>query len=149
MPTLFAPADRAALLARLDALQPTSPRQWGTMTPAQALAHCAVPLEAAAGLRPMKQKLLGKLLAWLVKRRVLGEAPFRREAPTDPDFVVKDDRDLDTERARVKAALAALIDRGPAQAGTVEHAFFGRLSGDAWGVLMAKHLDHHLRQFGA
>ncbi len=149
MPTLFSPDDRAALLARLDTLQPASPRQWGTMTPAQALAHCAVPLEAAAGMRPMKQKLLGKLLAWLVKGRVLGAEPFRKEAPTDPDFVVEGDRDLETERARVKAALDALVARGPQEAGRVEHSFFGRLSGEDWGVLMAKHLDHHLRQFGA
>ena len=28
------------------------------------------------------------------------------------------------------------------------HSFFGRLSGDEWGRLMYKHLDHHLRQFG-
>lgn len=149
MPTLFAPADRDALLARLDALQPSSPRRWGTMTPAQALAHCAVPLEAAAGLRPMEQKLLGKLLAWLVKGKALGPEPFRTGSPTDPDFVVKDDRDLEAERARVKAAVAELIARGPEAAGAVAHSFFGRLSGEQWGVLMAKHLDHHLRQFGA
>lgn len=149
MPNLFHPADLTVLHARLDALRADAPRQWGTMKPAQALAHCAVPLEAAAGMRPMKQKLLGKLLAWLVKGRVLGAEPFRREAPTDPDFVVKDDRDLDTERARIKAVLQALVARGPQAAGHVEHAFFGRLSGEDWGVLMAKHLDHHLRQFGA
>ena len=29
------------------------------------------------------------------------------------------------------------------------HAFFGRLSGAEWGVTQYKHLDHHLRQFGA
>ncbi len=25
---------------------------------------------------------------------------------------------------------------------------FGRISGQSWGVLQHKHLDHHLRQFG-
>lgn len=149
MPNLFAPDDRAALLARLDALQPASQRHWGTMTPAQALAHCAVPLEGATGARPMRQKLPGWLLAWLVKGRVLGAEPFRINAPTDPDFVVKEDRDLEAERARLKALVARFADRGPAQAATVEHSFFGRLTGEEWGVLMAKHLDHHLRQFGA
>jgi hypothetical protein len=29
------------------------------------------------------------------------------------------------------------------------HRFFGRLSGAEWGVTQYKHLDHHLRQFGA
>ena len=29
------------------------------------------------------------------------------------------------------------------------HSFFGTMSGAEWGVLQYKHLDHHLRQFGA
>ena len=29
------------------------------------------------------------------------------------------------------------------------HAFFGKLTGEEWGRLMHKHIDHHLRQFGA
>jgi hypothetical protein len=28
------------------------------------------------------------------------------------------------------------------------HSFFGRLTAQAWAILMYKHLDHHLRQFG-
>ncbi len=148
MPTLFDPADREALLQRLDRLAAGTPRLWGTMTAAQALAHCAVPMESVTGLRPARQKLLGKLLAWMVKGSVLGEKPFKQGSPTDPDFVIKDDRDLDAERERVKALLARFVERGPAKAGEVEHSFFGKLSGDQWGVLMAKHLDHHLRQFG-
>ena len=29
------------------------------------------------------------------------------------------------------------------------HSFFGRLTPEEWAVLMYKHVDHHLRQFGA
>jgi len=148
MPTLFNPADREALLARLDRLEPASPRQWGTMTPAQAMAHCATPLECATGLRPMQQRLLGKLLAWLVKGSVLGDKPFGHNSPTDKDFVVKDDRDLDAERTRVKELVARFAERGPDLAAQATHAFFGKLDGEQWGILAAKHLDHHLRQFG-
>jgi hypothetical protein len=28
------------------------------------------------------------------------------------------------------------------------HPFFGQLSKNEWGILIYKHLDHHLRQFG-
>lgn len=148
MPTLFDPADHASLLARIDALRPDSPRQWGTMSPAQALAHCAVPLEDIVEARATRQKLIGRLLAWMVKGRVLGDAPFGKGSPTDPGYVVRDDRDLDAERARLKAAMARFVEQGPAKAGEAVHPFFGRLSGEQWGVLSAKHLDHHLRQFG-
>jgi hypothetical protein len=148
MPTLFAPADRDAILARMDRLEPGTPRQWGTMSPAQAMAHCAAAMEGVAGLKASRQKVLCKLLAWMVRGTVLGDKPFGKGSPTDPTFVVKDDRDLDAERARVNDLVARLVARGPAQADGIEHVFFGRLSGEEWGVLMAKHLDHHLRQFG-
>ncbi|MEO5826010.1 MAG: DUF1569 domain-containing protein [Gemmatimonadales bacterium] len=29
------------------------------------------------------------------------------------------------------------------------HSFFGTMNPAEWGVLMYKHLDHHLRPFGA
>jgi hypothetical protein len=29
------------------------------------------------------------------------------------------------------------------------HPFFGKMNTDEWNALMFKHLDHHLRQFGA
>jgi transposase InsO family protein len=28
------------------------------------------------------------------------------------------------------------------------HSFFGRLTPQEWAMLMYKHVDHHLRQFG-
>jgi len=149
MQNLFDPADRAALVYRLGRLQETSARQWGTLAPAQALAHCAVALEVPCGDRRKRQMLLGRLLAPFVRSSVLGEKPFSHGAPTDRDFVVSDQRDFAAERQR----LIALVDRfcagGPAKADGVVHSFFGRLSGEEWGRLMYKHIDHHLRQFGA
>ena len=50
------------------------------------------------------------------------------------------------------AALHALIDRTGKKDPTVEwavHPMFGPLSGQEWGLLCWKHLDHHLRPFGA
>jgi hypothetical protein len=52
MENIFNATDRAALQQRVDRLQPTSTRQWGTMNAAQMLAHCASALEMACGDRP-------------------------------------------------------------------------------------------------
>ncbi len=149
MQNLFDAGDRDAIVRRLSALQPSSPRQWGKMTVAQMLAHCAIALEVPCGDRVKTQGLFGRLLAPFVRSTVLGEKPFSHNAPTDPDYRIVDDREFATEKAR----LAALVDRfcsgGPTKAEGVVHGFFGRLSGDQWGRLMYKHLDHHLRQFGA
>jgi hypothetical protein len=145
---LFDTTSRRELLDRLDRLKPDSPRQWGKMTPAQMLAHCANALEVANGDHPKKQRLIGRLLSPLVRKKILGDAPFPRNSPTDPDFVIGDDRDFAKEKARLQALAARFAELGPDHAAACTHSFFGRLSGREWGVMMGKHLDHHLRQFG-
>jgi hypothetical protein len=149
MKSLFDAADREAVLSRIAALQPGSERQWGKMNPAQMLCHCAIALEAATGDRPTKQKLIGKILAPFVRSSSLGEKPFGKNGPTDPTFVVSDERDFDAERTRLVGLIDRFAGRGAAEAARMTHAFFGKLSGQEWGELMYKHLDHHLRQFGA
>jgi hypothetical protein len=149
LPTLFNEHDRGAILARIAALQPAATRQWGKMDVAQMLCHCAHALDVATGNRPMKQAFIGKILAPFVRSSVLGEKPFSKNSPTDPTFVVSDARDFGAERSRLVGLIEQFAAGGPEAAGRLTHSFFGKLSGDEWGVLMHKHLDHHLRQFGA
>lgn len=149
MENLFTPADRAAIERRLAALRGDSARQWGKMDVGQMLAHCATALEMACGDRQKKQALLGKIVTPFIRGRLLGEAPFGRNAPTDPDLVMTGQpRDIETERQRLAGLVAKFCDRGPEAAGDQVHSFFGTLNGQEWGRLMYKHLDHHLRQFG-
>ena len=148
MQTLFDPAARESILQRLGSLYPEAARQWGRMDAAQMLAHCSVALEAGTGDTPLKQKLIGKIFAPFVKRSLLGEKPFSRNSPTDPTFVVTDSRDFAREKERLKALIVRFCQLGPAHAGKHTHSFLGKISGDDWGVMMHKHTDHHLKQFG-
>src|SRR5436305_15092623 len=132
MKTLFNDGDRDALLQRLDALQAGSPRQWGKMNAPQMVTHCARALEAATGDRPMKQKLIGKILMPFFRKSILGEKPFSRNSPTDPSFIVADERDLSTERQRLADVIAKFAARGPDAAGKEMHAFFGAMTGQEW-----------------
>ena len=149
MRSLFEPADRKSILERLNALQTSASRQWGKMNVSQMLAHCAAAIETSTGDRPMKQAFIGKVLAPFVRSSILGEKPFGRNAPTDPTFVIRDERDFVAERKRLVDLIDRFAQRGPAETGKATHAFFGKLSGDEWGRLMYKHIDHHLQQFGA
>jgi len=148
MKSLFNDADRNAILQRLDKLQADSPRQWGKMNPAQMVTHCARALETGAGERPMKQKLIGKILMPFFRKSILGEKPFSRNGPTDPSFIVADEREFTTERQKLVDLIGRFVARGPAAAATQEHAFFGKMTGEEWGETMYKHIDHHLQQFG-
>lgn len=148
MKNLFQAGDRNEILARIDKLDAGSARVWGKMNSAQMLGHCAVALEVGVGERPMKQKLIGKILMPFFRSSILGAKPFSRNSPTDPTFVVADDRDFATERTRLLTAIQRFIERGEEAAGKQMHPFFGKMTGQEWGELMFKHLDHHLQQFG-
>lgn len=62
---------------------------------------------------------------------------------------VEDDRDLDVERRRLLKLIDSFAAGGPSGCTRHPHSFFGPLTPQEWAVLMYKHLDHHLRQFGA
>jgi len=149
MKNLFEAATVEEVKQRVGQLQPDSRRQWGSMNPAQAMAHCSAGLEMALGnIRPPRV-LISRILGPIIKPKAFREEePMSRNSPTVKELVVNDDRELGAERER----LSRLIDRfsaaGPAGCTTHPHAFFGRLTPDEWSMWMYKHLDHHLRQFG-
>jgi len=150
MKHLYDPAEAESLKQRLAALRPDSARQWGTMTATQMVEHCARGMEMAVGdLRPPR-KLLGRILGPVIRPLALkDDAPMRRNSPTVPELVIADARELDVERERLSASIARFAAAGPAGCTTYPHSFFGRMTPEQWAILMYKHLDHHLRQFGA
>jgi hypothetical protein len=115
------------------------------MTSAQALAHLADALKMAFGELPVAMKKTPLRFAPL-KQLIIYVAPFPKGAPTAPELLGRSAVDFDGEIA----SLAAMLDRcGDAgQMFAAEHPAFGRLSRRDWGVLIYKHTDHHLRQFG-
>jgi hypothetical protein len=150
MKSLFEAGCAEEFKARLAQLQPGSQRLWGTMTAAQAMAHCALSLEWAVGEKiPSRagvvQRFLGRILKPLVLRN---DEPFRRNSPTSPDLVIRDDRNLDAERERLCQMIDRFVAAGPEGCTPHPHSFFGHMNPNEWAILMYKHLDHHLRQFG-
>jgi len=149
MKNLFEAARVEEVKERMARLRPDSERLWGKMNPAQALAHCSRGIELAVGDRIPPRLLLGRIIGRMVKPMALGnDAPMRRNSPTVKDLVVQDERDLGTERERLRGLIERFAVAGPAGCTTHPHSFFGRLTPEEWATLMYKHLDHHLRQFG-
>ncbi len=149
MKNLYEPSTANEVKERILRLGPESVRQWGTMKPAQALAHCSGAMEWAVGDTRAPRIFLGRLAGWVVKPMLLGDdKPMRRNAPTVKTLVVSDEQELETEKQR----LTILIDRfsvaGPEKCSTNPHSFFGKMKPQEWAILLYKHVDHHLRQFG-
>ena len=134
----------AAFLARLEKLTPESTPQWGKMNVAQMLAHCSEVQEVMNG-KPLEIPWFMKLLGGFIKKMVTNTKPYTKNMQTAPQYVVVDDRDFETEKARFISTLEKfreLKDNPPA------HTLFGVMSENERGWSMFKHHDHHLQQFG-
>jgi hypothetical protein len=139
-----APA-RRAIEARLAALRPDTTPRWGRMSADQMLWHCNRGLDVALGqfqLPPEKPPLPKVVMKFMVLR-----LPWPKNAPTSPHFVAKERYDFEAERRRCLQLIDQLAQR-PLEGTWQDHPFFGPMSGREISRLQAKHLDHHLAQFG-
>ncbi len=93
MRNLFQPDAVDELKQRVAHLRPDSSRQWGKMTPGQALAHYSAQLEMILGKTFPPRSWMGRLLGRFAKPKMLGESPLQKNMPTDELFVISDDRD--------------------------------------------------------
>jgi hypothetical protein len=150
MKNLFDATVANQVKVRLEKLEPESERLWGKMSTAQMLAHCSISMQWAVGevapeKGPLPMRVIGRLIKPMVFRN---DDPMRKNSPTAKSLIVADERNLSHERDR----LLGLIDRFEAggAAGCTKnlHSFFGKMTPEEWAILMYKHLDHHLRQFG-
>jgi hypothetical protein len=149
MKNLYDPAMVAEVKQRVSKLGAAHQPQWGSMTPAQAVVHCSRSVEWAVGDRAPDRMPLVSIFGRLIKPKVLGDdAPMRRNSPTAKSLIVTGEPELASEQARLCALIDRFVAAGPAGCTRRPHSFFGPMTPNEWAILMYKHLDHHLRQFG-
>jgi len=137
------------VISRIDTLQPEAQRQWGKMDVAQMMAHCSGALDMASGKLNPPRMLIGRIIGPLVRPIYTNEKPFSRNNPTDKNLVISDTRDFAREQERLKICVREFHQGGEEKCTRHPHPFFGALTPSEWSRGMYKHLDHHLRQFGA
>jgi len=152
MKHLFDPGVASDVKQRILRLGPQSERLWGTMTAAQTLAHCTSGLQMAMGtIKPKRAPFPANLLGVLIRPMVFrDDKPMRRNSPSSPELFSADPAQptFEYQRAQLIAAVDSFAIKGAACCSPHPHPFFGSLEPQQWAILMYKHLDHHLRQFG-
>jgi hypothetical protein len=121
--------------------------EWGKFTAPKMICHLADSLKMAMGDLPVASKRLPIRYPPL-KQLIIYVAPFPKSAPTAPELLAREPREFssdvtDVQSLLARAGSARTTDSWP------EHPAFGKLSKKAWGVLIYRHMDHHLKQFGA
>lgn len=147
--SVFNAADVDELKDRINKLTPQTAALWGRMNVSQMLAHANVSYEMAyTDKHPKPNAFMRFILKILVKNVVVGPKPYKRNTPTAKAFIIGDERDFETEKARLLAYLDHTLQLGKNHFEGRESLSFGRLTADEWNVMFYKHLDHHLQQFG-
>ena len=118
------------------------------MNVAQMLAHCSAWMEMAAGVNNPPRNFLGRIVGKIAKKSIL-EKPIPKNMPTDKSLLIEGERNFVAEQGRLLDWIDRFSSGGPAQCTTHPHSFFGYMTPLEWATIGYKHLDHHLRQFGA
>lgn len=148
-PSLFDAARLDAILDRIRQLKPSATAQWGKMNVAQMLAHCQVTMRVATGETVLKRTFIGLLFGRLARKALTRDKTWGKNMPTHESFKIHDTRDFTNERDGLLARVNRLGRDGPSSFATQPHPFFGQLTETEWNALTWRHIDHHLRQFGA
>ncbi|SRX74622.1 DUF1569 domain-containing protein [Aequorivita antarctica] len=146
MKSLFDDQAYSEIKKRLNALNVESKRKWGRMDVGQMLYHCQQPLNISLGKSNIKKQFFP--LAFLFKKSLYNDKPWRQNLPTAKTFKITETKDFDPE----KIALEKLIDEFQRKKNETQwepHPLFGKFTPQQWGQMQYKHLDHHLKQFGA
>jgi uncharacterized protein DUF1569 len=144
------PAQRAAIVARLRRLAPNSPRQWGRMTPHQAVCHLSDSFRSMMSQTPITS--IATPLSRTVIKWIALKAPMKWPSgvKTMPEVDQEIGGTKPVEFARDRQELETLIEQFAAQQGAdmQAHPMFGRMTATEWRRWGWLHMDHHLRQFG-
>lgn len=145
--TIFDDSSRRQLIERIGRLRPDSQRRWGRMTPNEMICHLEDSMRCATGETPTRYRksfMSNPFFRWLIIHVI----PWPKgRAQTVKEMQATRPGDFEEDRRR----LIAMLDRatGLGTGGSwAPHPAFGAMTGRDYGVLIHRHCDYHLRQFG-
>ncbi|MBI6115116.1 DUF1569 domain-containing protein [Salegentibacter maritimus] len=149
MKTIFNKNIREELIDRIEKISEDHKAEWGKMNSIQMLKHNTYWNKWILGKEnhTYKQTFLGKIFGKIALNKMIkDEKSFDKNIPTSEQFKVKE---LTGKIESEKAYWISLIKEyenfnNP----DFIHDFFGRMTKEQIGILVYKHTDHHLRQFG-
>ncbi|MBZ4034995.1 DUF1569 domain-containing protein [Flavobacterium sp. 17A] len=149
MQNIFLKEDCDEFISRINKLTPNTQPLWGKMSVDQMLAHCNVTYEMVYdNIHEKPNGFMRFLLKSFVKKKVVDESFYPKNIRTAPQFIINGDRNFQLEKVRLISYINKTLELGKDNFEGKESLSFGKLSSNEWNNMFAKHLDHHLCQFG-
>ncbi|MFN4075738.1 MAG: DUF1569 domain-containing protein [Cloacibacterium sp.] len=142
--------DAQEYINRINNLTPETQRKWGKMSVDQVLAHLNVAYDLTFTPEKFpKPNFIAKfLLSRFVKPKITNEIPYKQSLPTSPAFIIADERNFEEEKAKLIGNIQRVQQLGREAFEGKENINFGKMTAQCWNNMFAKHLNHHLDQFG-
>ncbi len=147
---IFTSEDYTSIINRIYNISVNSTRKWGTMSAPEMLKHCSLQLQMGLNQIPFTgyegsfvlKTAIGQYIAlYLAPWRFGVTSPTRMNVKTNNIAV----QEVEIEKKTLLDLLAQVQ-----QVNTLSsHPLLGKLNKKNWGRLIWKHLNHHLKQFGA
>lgn len=150
MQNVFDAKDAQEYINRINNLTPETQRKWGKMSVDQVLAHLNVAYDLTFTPEKFpKPSFIAKfLLSRFVKSKITNEIPYKQSLPTSPVFIIADERNFEEEKAKLIGNIQRVQQLGREAFEGKENINFGKMTAQCWNNMFAKHLNHHLDQFG-
>lgn len=149
MKNIFTKEVTNEVISRIDNLEATTQPNWGKMSVAKMLTHCAVTYEMIfTDKHPKPNAIVKFILKTFIKKAVVSEKPFSKNGKTAPQFIIKEEKNFEAEKKRLIDYIVKTQELGADYFDGKESDSFGELTKQEWNNLFYKHLDHHLTQFG-
>lgn len=149
MKTIFDENVRTELISRIYLINKSNIAKWGKMNVFQMVKHNTFWNCWILGKdNPFyEQTYLGKLFGKIALNKMIkNEKPLDKSIPTSDQFKVHMKiGDLEAEKAEW---ISLINEYEKYNNPKFIHDFFGKMTIDEVGILVYKHTDHHLRQFG-
>lgn len=150
MQNVFNAKEAQNYIDRIQKLSPETQRKWGKMSVDQMLAHCNVSYELV--YEPQKHKKTSGIAKFILKKfvkpKVTNEIPYKQNLPTNLVFKIVDEKNFEEEKIRLIGFIQKTQQLGSEAFEGKESSSFGKLNSREWNNMFAKHLNHHLEQFG-
>lgn len=150
MQNVFDAKDAQEYINRINNLTPETQKKWGKMSVDQVLAHLNVAYDLTFTPEKFpKPNFIAKfLLSKFVKPKITNEIPYKPSLPTSPVFIIADERNFEEEKAKLIGNIQRVQQLGREAFEGKENINFGKMAAQDWNNMFAKHLNHHLEQFG-
>ncbi|MEO1022179.1 MAG: hypothetical protein AAFW89_06500 [Bacteroidota bacterium] len=153
MNTIFEPHITEQFILRIDHLTEASTAAWGKMNAKQMLKHCIENERLLLREKPFKSVFIGRIFGKMaLNADTKDDKPFGKNSPTHPDLKFSE-KTVTEDFGALTEEWISLLGKYPTLPKTYYdgfvHPFFRAMNRQQVGIWARKHVDHHLRQFGA